>query len=202
MPTPIEREVSDALDPVLAVLRGSFQARMAGELAKVYLSGSAEMISWGRTQAGIPIAFEGPPIQQAIDWAREHAARLVTQVDEETKARIAQVVSDGIKNKRGVDGLARDIRANFADMTSKRSKLIAKTETANSLGEAFIDRGKAMGITAKEWITIGDDRVSDGCRENEGAGVIPFNQAFPSGDMRPPRFPGCRCAAVPARVGE
>jgi SPP1 gp7 family putative phage head morphogenesis protein len=80
-----------------------------------------------------------------------------------------------------------------------RASLIARTETADALGQSFEDRGKEMGIEGKEWITAGDDKVSDGCKENGAVGVIPFDNAFPSGDQRPPRFPGCRCACAPAR---
>jgi hypothetical protein len=45
----------------------------------------------------------------------------------------------------------------------------------------------------KRWLTVGDDRVSDGCKDNQRAGWIALNDAFPSGDDRPLRFPGCRC---------
>ena len=58
---------------------------MAGQLAEIYISGQAEIITWGKTKGGIPIAYEGPPIQQAIGWAEKHGAQLVTQMDEETR---------------------------------------------------------------------------------------------------------------------
>ena len=191
-------DMEDFLDPILRTLSVRLRADLVGELTDVYLSGSAEMIVWGKTAGGKAIAYEGPPVQQAIAYAERHGAQLVTRMDEETKRRLAKVVSDGIQNKRGIDGIARDLRGTFDDMSRYRSKLIAKTETADALGQAFEDRGKELGITHKEWVTVGDDRVSDGCAENEAAGVIPFNQPFPSGDMRPPRFPGCRCASAPS----
>lgn len=53
----------------------------------------------------------------------------------------------------------------------------------------------------KSWLTVGDNRVSDGCAENEGAGWIPLDEPFPSGDQAPLRFPGCRCTALYRRVG-
>lgn len=198
---PLSSDIDDVLDPILAQFQGPLETELAGELAEAYLQGDAQMVAWGRTKAGIPIAYEGPPIQKAIDWSAKHGAKLVTRMVEETKQQLAQVISDGIKNKRGIPGLARDIRGEFTKMSRYRSQLIAKTETANALGEAFTDRGKAMGITGKRWVTVGDDRVSDGCLENEAAGDIPFDKPFPSGDMTPPRFPGCRCATAPVMMG-
>ena len=200
-----ESAVEDAdeiLDALLRVFNARLLTSLNGEHINIYLTGSAEMITWGTTKAGIPIAYEGPPIRHAIDYAREHCAQLVTNLNDETKKRLAQVISKGIENKRGIDGLARDIRKEFTDMSRYRSQLIAKNETADALGQAFEDRGKELGLTGKEWVTVGDDRVSEGCQENEAAGIIPFNQPFPSGHMRPPRFPGCRCAAAPAMLKE
>lgn len=158
------------------------------------------MITWGKTQAGVPIAFEGPPSSEAIAWAKKHSATLVQGMNEETQKRLAHTISEGIKNKRGIPGLARDIKGTFADMTKHRSELIARTETANALSEASLESMEAMGINGKEWVTAGDDRVSDECSGNEAEGVIPTDQAFSSGAMAPPEHPDCRCAVAPARL--
>jgi len=53
----------------------------------------------------------------------------------------------------------------------------------------------------KFWSTMGDNRVSAGCTENEAVGWILMNEPFPSGDMHPLRFPGCRCDCLYQRVG-
>jgi len=193
-------DTEDIIEPILKTFRAKLVTDLIGQHVIAYLAGSAELVSWGVTKGGRPILYEGPPIQQAIKYAQKHCAKLVTNMDTETKRLIAQTVSDGIKNKRGIDGISRDLRKQFTDMSTKRSRLIAKNETADALGQAFEDRGKGLGITGKEWVTVGDDRVSDGCSENEAVGVIPFNQPFPSGDMRPPRFPGCRCSAAPVML--
>jgi SPP1 gp7 family putative phage head morphogenesis protein len=204
----IEDDAKKVLDPILNVLNTKLKVKVAGHLTTIYVSGSAEMMDWG----GLP--FEGIPSPEAISWAEKHAAKLVTQMDEETKNRLAQVISDGIANKRGPGGLATDIKRELGWMgrsrpseipgktMQSRASLIARTETADALGQAFEDRGKEMDTEGKEWVTVGDNKVSDGCLENEAAGVIPFNDAFPSGHMRPPRFPGCRCACAPARLNK
>lgn len=196
----IGADTKDILDPLLATFEGSLTAEVEGQLAEIYISGQAEMITWGKTKGGIPIAYEGPPISDAISWAEKNGARLVTQMDEETKRRLAHTISTGIKNKRGVPGLARDIKQTFGDMTRYRSQLIARTETAFALSDASITTMDDMGIEGKEWVTAGDDRVSEDCQMNEAEGVIPITQMFSGGVMAPPQHPDCRCSLSPARI--
>jgi len=195
--------IDSILDPLLRIFQGNLLTRLNGHIAMVYLAGSAEMVEYGKTKGGKPIYFEGPPMQQAIDYAAKHCATLVTGIDDETKKRLAQIIADGIENKRGVPGIARDIRAQFQDMSRYRAKLISQNETADALQQAFMDRAEAMGIEGKEWITAGDEKVCEICGGNEAEGVIPLHQPFSSGDMRPPGHPGgCRCALAPAMLGK
>lgn len=194
-------ETGNILNPLLATLADTLLIGLNGHLTTIYVSGSAEMISWGKTKAGVPIAFEGPPISQAVNWAEKRGAKLVTLMDEETKKRLAHTISQGIENKRGIPGLARDIRGEFADMGKYRSELIARTETSNALSQASLDRMKDMGIEGKEWVTAGDDRVDKVvCAPNERQRIIPVGQAFQSGHMAPPGHPACRCTLAPARL--
>lgn len=196
----LSSETGDILDLLLATFNDVLLSNINGYLVEIYMSGQAEMIDWGKTKAGIPIAYEGPPISQAVEWAGEHGAELVAQMDVETKRRLAQVVSDGIKNKRGVPGLARDIRNSFDNMSKYRSQLIAKTETRQALFKASHDNMIAMGIEGKEWV-LGSGGVTGNCpacRANAAEGVIPVNQEFstPEGSIHP----GCTCAIAPAKL--
>lgn len=174
---------------------------VAGHLTQIYVAGSTQMMSYGKTKLGKDILFEGPPIRQAIDWARDYCAKLVTKMDDETKSRLAQVISDGIENKRGIDGLSRDIRKEFDDMSKSRADMIAQTETNQALSQASMDRMRDMGVDGKEWVVIGDDAVCDICDGNAEQGVIPVDQPFQSGDMQTPGHPRCRCCTSPARLG-
>ena len=195
------KEIDDILDPILMTFRDRLSATLQGHSAMAYLRGSAEMTSWGRTKLrDLPILFEQAPMQQAIDYANKRAAQLVTRMDEETKSRLAKVIGDAIENKRGIPGLARDIRREFDDMSRYRAQMIARNETATALESAFYERGKSMGVTGKEWVTVGDDKVSDICLQNEAAGVIPFDQPFPSGHLTPPGHVQCRCACIPSML--
>lgn len=49
-------------------------------------------------------------------------------------------------------------------------------------------------ISGKYWMAGRDKNVCEVCRENEKAGVIPFDALFPSGHLHPPAGELCRCA--------
>ena len=188
------------IDPMLSSFTSELEAIIAGELAEVYFEGSAEMVSWGQTKAGVPITYEGPPISEAVKWSKAHSAKQVTLINATTKDRLARSISDGIKNKLGVPGIGRDIRNNFGNMTKYRSELIAKTETRQALFQASHDRSVEMGVTGKEWIlgSGGQQGNCDACIGNADQGVIPINQDFynPEDTIHP----GCTCAIAPAML--
>lgn len=189
----VGQDSSDLLDTVLMTLRTDLVYRMNGYVAAIYISGTAQMTEW----AGLP--YEGPAMQQAIDYASAHCAKLVTQMDEETKSRLAKIISDGIKDKRGIEGLKRDIRKEFTDMSHYRARMISRTETNDSLSQAFMDRGKELGITGKE--IVGGDPC-EMCQANIAEGIVPLNHVFGSGHERPPFHPNCVCALAPAMIRE
>lgn len=125
---------------------------------------------------------------------------MVTKMDAETKDRLAHVIGKAIREKRGVDGLARDIRREFSDMGKYRSNLIAKTETRDALFHSSQERMEDMGVTGKEWIlgSGGAEGNCPDCRANAAAGVIPVNQEFPI--PQDEIHPGCTCAIAPAML--
>ena len=191
-------DVDNFLDPILAAFSDSLQARLNGYVATAYLRGSAQMVQWGRTKlTDRPIFFEGPPMQEAIDYATKHCATLVAGLNEETKARLAKVIGNAIEEKRGIPGLARDIRNSFDDMNKARSEMIARTETCDALEQAFLDRADDMGITGKEWVTYDPCGI---CEDNEAEGIVPIAHIFSSGHERPPAHPSCRCALAPVML--
>jgi len=196
----ITSEVGSILDPILAHFEDQLRFGVNGSLADIYYNGTVEMTTWGKTKGGVPIAYEGPPAEKAIEYAQKRGAALVTEMDETTKKRLATTVSNAIKNKSGIPNLSRDIQKTFGDMSKYRSLVIARTETANALSAASLDTMKDMGIEGKEWVTAGDDRVSPECQGNEAEGIIPVGQTFSGGVDAPPQHPNCRCALAPARI--
>lgn len=195
----LNNDIDDILEPILRILQVTLAANVSKHLATVYLVADRELISWGKTKLGKPILYEGPPIAQAVEYADKHTASLIKGMDEETRNQLRKVIADGIHNKRGVDGLARDLRLTFDDMSKYRSRMIARTETADALESAFMDRSTAMGVTGKEWVRGGNEDCEI-CQGNADAGAIPIKDLFPSGDLRPPGHPNCLCALAPVML--
>lgn len=145
------------------------------------------------------------PNLRAQEYAKKHAAEAVTQINDTTRKEIARIVSDGVKSGSSYNDIAKAIKDKFEEFAvpmpqkhvSNRAVLVAVTELANAycegnaqVGNYLQDNGVKM---MKAWQTLEDDRVSDGCKENERVGWIPIKKEFPSGHVHPPRFPGCRC---------
>lgn len=145
------------------------------------------------------------PNLRARAYAKKHAAEAVTQINDVTRKEIARIVSDGVKSGTSYNDIAKAIKSKFEEFSvpspqkhiPNRAVLVAVTELANAYCEGNAQVGdylQSNGVKMmKAWQTLEDDRVSDGCKENEKAGWIPIDKEFPSGHMHPPRFPGCRC---------
>ena len=145
------------------------------------------------------------PNLRARAYAKNHAAEAVTQINDVTRKEIARIVSDGVKSGTSYNDIAKAIKSKFEEFAvpspqkhiPNRAVLVAVTELANAYCEGNAQVGdylQSNGVKMmKAWQTLEDDRVSDGCKENEHAGWIPIDKEFPSGHMHPPRFPGCRC---------
>jgi hypothetical protein len=145
------------------------------------------------------------PNLRARAYAKKHAAEAVTQINDVTRKEIARIVSDGVKSGSSYNDIAKAIKSKFEEFAvpspqkhiPNRAVLVAVTELANAYCEGNAQVGdylQSNGVKMmKAWQTLEDDRVSDGCKENEQAGWIPIDKEFPSGHMHPPRFPGCRC---------
>lgn len=145
------------------------------------------------------------PNLRARAYAKKHAAEAVTQINDVTRKEIARIVNNGVKSGTSYNDIAKAIKSKFEEFAvpspqkhiPNRAVLVAVTELANAYCEGNAQVGdylQSNGVKMmKAWQTLEDDRVSDGCKENEQAGWIPIDKEFPSGHMHPPRFPGCRC---------
>ena len=205
-----ESEGSDR-EAMIAVLVATFSASLSALLiehtTEAYMLGTIEVYGW------VGVA-DTPPISRAVDWAKAHVskAKLVDGINKETTSRLSNVISNGIKNKRGIPGIKSDIRHEFNWMArgapsdikgltlASRAELIAKTETRKALFQASHDSMIDMGIDGKEWVlgSGGETGNCEDCIANAAVGIIPVNKDFPTpeGDIHP----GCTCAIAPARL--
>lgn len=195
--------------------RATEQALDAGRpaLTQAIQTATTEAITLGMqeqaTELGISFDLKNP---RAVAYAEKNAAAMVTRIDDETRAQIHDIVTQGTREGWSYDEIAKRITERFAEFAEgkpqqhidSRAHLVAVTEIGNAYEEGNLivaENLAGMGLPMeKAWQTVGDGRVSAGCRDNAAAGWIPLDQAFPSGSDRPLRFPGCRCTCLYRRV--
>jgi hypothetical protein len=151
---------------------------------------------------------------RAVEYLAEHGAEYVTGINETTRERIRTIIKEGaaegasyteIANRIGeifreFAGPANVVSVLLDNVQRSRAELVAITELGNAYERGtriLIDDLVAGGLEMeKQWWTVHDERVSDGCQTNQDAGWIPVSDAFPSGHQQPLRFPGCRCTCL------
>lgn len=130
-------------------------------------------------------------------------AKRITGINDTTREEIKEVIREGLDAGLTVTEIAygTDSFSGIAQVFDRafdyRSEMIARTEISTAYGEAELDTYKEFGVEEKEWITAGDDRVSEECADNEAQGAIPLDEAFKSGDIHEPAHPNCRCDVLP-----
>lgn len=153
---------------------------------------------------------------RAEEWAADRAAELVGMkwidgelvtnpnaewsIAESTRDMIYKdvdsAISEGWSNQRLRDAIVEN--TGFSD---SRAMMIARTETAfadTQGNKAAYLEAKDAGLDVKwQWMTAGDDLVSEECEMNDGE-VREIGEEFPSGAIECPQHPNCRCVLAPA----
>lgn len=154
--------------------------------------------------------------KQGVDFnlvnipAAEYVARLKTlhlsdyrgSISHETKIKIRNIITDQVNDGASYQQAAQKIKAQGeAGVFSRaRAELIAVDQVGQAYGEGnneMIDQfvAETHSIMQKEWITTGDDKVTEECQANQQEGWINYDEHFKSGDSFAPREsnPRCRC---------
>jgi len=154
----------------------------------------------GTRQEFLRQAF-GRPV--AINKVKLLVSRVFTGLKGVTDAmaqRITQELADGLVQGDGAATIARRMSKSVG-IGRNRAKTIARTEIIRAHAEGQLDSMEQMGVeevgVAVEWATAEDARVCPRCRPLDGV-VFKLDEA--KGLL--PRHPNCRCAHVPANVGE
>jgi len=192
-------------DWVLDALQlATFDANLTESARSALLAGATTMV---KAFGGQAFNLGNP---RAVEYLRGVPNRSKS-IDDATFGSIRTLLTDGIAEGRSYSSLARDIRRQFDGFAGKlpqahirdRAELIAVTEIGDAYNQGVLIQAEGMQERGMEmekyWATVGDDRVSDGCADNEAADWIDIDEDFPSGDDAPLRFPGCRCSLLTRR---
>ncbi|MBW3588506.1 MAG: DivIVA domain-containing protein [Actinobacteria bacterium] len=76
-----------------------------------------------------------------------------------------------------------------------RTELLGEGLVFAAYHQGLMDVWRSQGAATKRWVLSLDEQTCprDVCRQNEGAGAVAVDSAFPSGHMAPPAHGGCTC---------
>ena len=170
-----------------AIDKDSKKAMLLGGKYRVKVSKLAKI--------GIDFTLKNP---EAIKYLETTRPLELAKMTDTVKNHITPILKRGIETGASVDSIAKEISDNFA-FSSVRSTMIASNEIGHAYVEgnfipvkdAVADGHKAV----KEWLTVGDNKVTEECRANQSQGKIKHDKKFSSGDEIAPRdnHPRCRC---------
>jgi SPP1 gp7 family putative phage head morphogenesis protein len=132
------------------------------------------------------------------------AGRVFTElkgVNQSMATQMSRILSDGLVQGKNPRVIGREMASEIDGISRYRGVMIARTELIRAHAEGQLDALEQLGATQVgvqvEWATAGDDLVCPECEEMEG-------QIFDIDDAHGliPLHPNCRCAFIPANVGE
>jgi HK97 family phage portal protein len=137
-------------------------------------------------------APENPPMSEAArKWLLTRIGWAAAQVGEETARLLSEALADGFAAGESMPDIAKRIQAVFDGCSSRRSILIARTETISASAQGAIEGYKEAEVQEVEWLSALDDRLCDDCDALNGE-VWPIDDA-----IIPPAHPDCRCCLIP-----
>lgn len=191
-------EFKDWWDSLADDDRQEFVDRLEDLLGTMSADGADEALSQVFELVGYPAenaldAMLSQANEKAIAWAADHAARLVTQIDETTRGGIQDLVGKALEEGWSNDDLAARIQESegFSDY---RAEMIARTETAFADVQGNLAGYRESGVVeGQEWL-IAQDEYCEDCDALDGM-VVDIGGDFPDGP--PPLHPNCRCTVLP-----
>ena len=117
---------------------------------------------------------------------------LIDGLDDTTEEWLIQQFIKGKQEGLSSYDIANLIREKIPETYAYRADTIVATESENIVNQMEFETAKRNEATAKRWVTAGIN-VCEECMMNEGAGWIGIDASFPTGELRPPHHPNCRC---------
>lgn len=158
--------------------------------------------------------------QEAVDWARNHAATMVRGINQTTLSAYQDAIAKWIEGTGdsgdgSMGNLAAAIEGQLSGLTipsnwspakvqwatsPERAALIAQTESTNAFSKGVTERWKQVGVEEIIWRTQNDSRVCPLCKRlNNVKGSLEqgvFDSA--TGEYyKPAAHVGCRCFEAP-----
>lgn len=155
----------------------------------------------GGQKAFLDMSFNAPVGQNKLKLLSTRAFTELKGITAAMDQQMSRVLADGLANGHGAEVIARALNKEVDGIERKRARVIARTEVIRAHNEGQLDAFEAMNVEGvgvmAEWSTAHDGKVCPTCAPLEGV-VLTIKEA--RGLL--PRHPNCRCAWLPAGVGE
>lgn len=139
----------------------------------------------------------------AVEKVKLLASRAFDDLENVTadmSTRMSRTLTDGLVTGSSPRDIAKDLSDDL-DLSRGRVETIARSEIIRAHAEGQLDAMETLGVTQvgvqAEWLITDDEKLCDECAPLEGI-VLDIDEA--RGML--PRHPNCRCAWMPANVGE
>lgn len=146
-------------------------------------------------------AFNRPVHRDKVKLMASRTFNDLKGVTDAMSTKITRTLVDGLIQGEGPMTIARQMNEDVENIGIDRAKTIARTEITRVHAEGQLDAMERLGVVevgvSVEWSTAEDEAVCPLCQPMEGV-VLSIEEA--RGLI--PRHPNCRCAMLPANVGE
>lgn len=199
----MKRLVSDEENGVLDRVRRQKKARSAADLldpdddrgatfVEALVSELTEVVEAGRSFA--EAATEGTRPVDAPVVAASLAPRIEEWVTDPLHARLERLVDEADLAGDRTE-LADRLRAAYREWRNDKLEELAGDLVTLAFNEAVLAAAPASGTC--RWIVDHGGLPCPDAEDNHLAGEVVCGQAYPTGDVRPPAHPGCRCQLAP-----
>lgn len=133
----------------------------------------------------------------------ESMVNKISNINNHTYKLVRNQIIEGVAAGESVESLSKRIKSTFRDNVA-RSRVIARTESANLMNRQTNHRYVESNVKKKQWLSTADDKTRASHRRANSKGTVPYDHVYENGL----RFPGdpngtasevvnCRCALIP-----
>lgn len=154
----------------------------------------------------------------AVQYLQEYAGTLITGINTTTREKLRETLAEGFEAGEDIGKLKKRVKTVFADATTNRAEMIARTEALRASNAATVEAYRQSGVVeSKEWLTERDGRACPFCLDQDGKTVKLSTNFFKEGETievngekytvtlavgEPPLHPRCRCTTIPVLIGK
>lgn len=140
--------------------------------------------------------------KRGIDFIIANQQRYFKNLAKDQAIKVSKVIADGRDKGLSVAQIVVTMQREIKSLTKSRATTIARTEIVRSHNLGQIETMKELGVEKYDYVTAGDDRVSEICRRYESEGIdkggylvsLAGTEANPLPSTN--SHPNCRCVVV------